>query len=87
MADNHDLLKCPLCEGHGEIPRARLLELVEQQEIQPRIDACFASACDSDDKETDLVETAAGGPVRRNFQEDVHSWNPQLPMWRRSPKE
>ena len=23
----------------------------------------------------------------RDFQKDVHSWNPCVPMWRRSPKE
>jgi hypothetical protein len=22
-----------------------------------------------------------------DFQKDVHSWNPCVPMWRRSPKE
>jgi hypothetical protein len=87
MADNHDLLKCPLCEGHGEISRAHLLELVEPQAIQRKIDSCLASACASDNKEPDLVGSAAGNPERRNFQEDVHGWNPQLPMWRRSPKE
>lgn len=84
MADNHDPLKCPLCEGHGEIRRARLLELVEQREIQPRIEAYLEN---DDAAEPELVEAAIGAPARRNFQEDVHSWNPQLPMWRRSPKE
>jgi hypothetical protein len=23
----------------------------------------------------------------RDFQKEVHSWNPCVPMWRRSPKE
>jgi hypothetical protein len=23
----------------------------------------------------------------RDFQKDVHSWNPCVPMWKRSPKE
>ena len=87
MADNHDLLKCPLCEGHGKISRSHLLELVERHAIQRKINSCLASVCDSDNKEPDLVGRAVGNPERRNFQEDVHSWNPQLPMWRRSPKE
>jgi hypothetical protein len=84
MADNHDLLTCPLCEGHGEIRRAHLLELLEQQKIQPRIEACLET---DDAAKPELVEAAVGTPARRSFQEDVHSWNPQLPMWRRSPKE
>jgi hypothetical protein len=24
---------------------------------------------------------------KRDFQKDVHNWNPQVPMWNRSPKE
>jgi hypothetical protein len=87
MADNHDLLTCPLCEGHGEIRLARLLELVENREIMSLIDSCLAKACDSSDSKPEQVETTVGSSTERNFQEDVHSWNPQLPMWRRSPKE
>ena len=87
MADNRDQLKCPLCEGHGEIRLARLLELVENREIMSLIDSCLSKACDPSDSEPELVETIVGSSTERNFQKDVHSWNPQLPMWRRSPKE
>jgi hypothetical protein len=32
--------------------------------------------------------SAVGHPqVGRDFQKEVHSWNPCVPMWRRSPKE
>jgi uncharacterized protein YfbU (UPF0304 family) len=27
------------------------------------------------------------GPKVRNFEKEVHEWNPTLPMWQRSPKE
>jgi hypothetical protein len=87
MADNHDQLKCPLCEGHGEIRLARLLELVENREIMSLIDSCLAKACDSTEEQSELLGAALGSSTGRNFQKDVHSWNPQLPMWRRSPKE
>jgi uncharacterized protein YfbU (UPF0304 family) len=30
---------------------------------------------------------AAAVRERRDFQKDVHNWNPQVPMWNRSPKE
>jgi hypothetical protein len=34
------------------------------------------------------TETAAVGPKKvRNFEKEVHTWNPTLPMWQRSPKE
>jgi ribonucleoside-diphosphate reductase subunit M1 len=34
----------------------------------------------------ELAAAGAGSNVR-NFEKEVHSWNPQLPIWRRSPKE
>jgi hypothetical protein len=85
MADNHDLLTCPLCAGRGEVRRAELLELAEKRQIAPKIDACLVKNADPDEpSEPPEVVLATGD---RNFQKDVHSWNPQLPMWRRSPKE
>ncbi|MFY9845000.1 MAG: hypothetical protein ACLP0H_11685 [Terriglobales bacterium] len=32
-------------------------------------------------------ETEIGPKPVRNFEKEVHSWNPTLPMWRRSNKE
>jgi hypothetical protein len=29
----------------------------------------------------------AGSSDPRNFEKEVHTWNPTLPMWRRSNKE
>jgi len=87
VADNRDQLKCPLCEGHGEIRLTRLLELVENREIMSLIDSCLANVPDPTNAEAELMGTAVGSATGRNFQNDVHSWNPQLPMWRRSPKE
>jgi hypothetical protein len=32
-------------------------------------------------------EVTAIAGAQSDFQKEVHSWNPQMPMWRRSPKE
>jgi hypothetical protein len=32
-------------------------------------------------------QQAVGVGAGADFQKQVHSWNPQLPIWRRSPKE
>ncbi|MGB8012260.1 MAG: hypothetical protein WCF68_11635 [Terriglobales bacterium] len=32
-------------------------------------------------------DTAVEPKKVRNFEKEVHTWNPTLPMWRRSPKE
>ena len=40
------------------------------------------------DAETPQAGDTAVEPKKvRNFEKEVHTWNPTLPMWRRSPKE
>jgi len=85
MAKNHDLLKCPLCEGQGEVRRAHLIERLTDSELKNGLDAYLASIIQSEE-EAELT-AAADAPSARNFHKDVHSWNPEVPMWRRSPKE
>lgn len=84
MAENHDLLKCPLCQGHGELLRSELTEQLANGDLQPNIEAYLAEGERAQDND-ELASVAA--PSSRDFQKDVHCWNPQLPMWRRSPKE
>ena len=87
MIDNHDLLKCPLCEGHGEVRRTRVLEFVQDGTLLNRLqDSAFAEAEATPDS-TELEEVGASNRTQRDFQRDVHGWNPQLSIWRRSPKE
>jgi hypothetical protein len=33
------------------------------------------------------LSTVGATQAGRDFQKDVHSWNPCVPMWKRSPKE
>jgi hypothetical protein len=88
MANNHDLLKCPLCEGHGEVRLLEVLQLLRDQTLEDKVNrglsASQAKECEPD-PEPELATVAEA--ERRDFQQDVHNWNPQLPMWRRSPKE
>jgi hypothetical protein len=86
MADNQDLLKCPLCEGHGEVRRAELVERLTDPELKPKIDS-YLTGIIQPVEDAELATVAAAGKESRDFQKEVHSWNPQLPMWRRSPKE
>jgi hypothetical protein len=34
-----------------------------------------------------LAEAGVKGTGERDFQKAVHSWNPHMPIWQRSPKE
>ncbi len=84
MNEHHDLLKCPLCEGHGEVRCAQLIEFFSDPNLKSRIDAYLAQIAQPVEETAELV---GAGRESRDFQKDVHCWNPQLPMWRRSPKE
>jgi hypothetical protein len=86
MTNSQDLVKCPLCEGHGEIRRAKLVERLSDGKLKSNVDSALGKLVQS---EEELAAATAVGRANefRDFQKDVHSWNPQLPMWRRSPKE
>lgn len=80
MAGN-DAVRCPLCEGQGELLPSEIAERFTTPELKKRLDARIAEILEG----VGVMATAA--PVARNFEKEVHTWNPQLPMWRRSPKE
>ena len=82
--ENHDPVKCPLCQGHGELLRSEVIKQLTNGELKPWIDAYRAEIAQLEPL-TELATASASGS--RDFQEDVHTWNPELPMWRRSPKE
>jgi hypothetical protein len=84
MTEHRDPLKCPLCEGHGEVRRTRLIEFFSHPDLKSKIDAYLAQITHPVEETAELVGV---GRESRDFQKDVHCWNPQLPMWRRSPKE
>jgi hypothetical protein len=73
-------LKCPLCEGRGELLRSEIAEKFTNQELRQRLDARIAEILEES-------PMALAAPTARDFQKEVHTWNPALPMWRRSPKE
>lgn len=85
MAENQDLLICPLCQGHGELRRGELIEGLRNVALQNQVNSCLGES--QPEASTECVAVAAPDAGQRDFQKDVHCWNPQLPMWRRSPKE
>ena len=80
MSEGSVKVKCPLCEGQGELLRSEIAERFANQELRKRLDARIAEILED--------STMALAALRvRDFQKEVHTWNPTLPMWRRSPKE
>lgn len=74
-----DLLrvKCPFCEGHGEMLPSEIETRYGTPERKNEFDA----------RVTEILGEHAAVTGTRNFEKEVHTWNPQVPMWRRSPKE
>ena len=80
---NDDVVKCPLCGGFTHIEKPDLLAALKQPRIRELVEQYLTELLKSPAEELSNVGAQGG----RDFQKDVHSWNPCVPMWRRSPKE
>jgi hypothetical protein len=79
MPDQDERVKCPLCQGHAELSHTELVEILSDSNLLHKIESYLAA-----------LKTPAGGnghDRKHSFVQDVHTWNPKLPLWRRSPKE
>jgi len=77
--DDKDLLKCPLLQGLDAMHRAELLGMLNHSSLRQKLEACLTEHLAQPD--------AACASDERNFEKDVHSWNPQKLVFSRSPKE
>lgn len=82
MSEQVTKVKCPLCEGQGELLASVLIEKVSNPELRKRLETRIAEIAEK----STLVPVGAHGKDF-DFQKEVHTWNPTLPIWRRSPKE
>jgi hypothetical protein len=82
---NDDVVKCPLCHSFAHIENPELLAALKDPQIRKQVEKYVAELVNAPLEE--LVNAAPGTREERDFQKDVHSWNPFVPMWRRSPKE
>jgi len=80
-----DLVKCPLCGGSTHIENPELLAALSDPKIRERVENYVADLLRSASTELQVVATSP--PQRRDFNKNVHNWNPAVPIWQRSPKE
>lgn len=73
-------MECPLCDGRGQILRSDVVERLGTPDLRARFEARIEEILRNS-------ELAPVSRLTRNFEKEVHQWNPQLPMWQRSPKE
>lgn len=76
---DQDLLKCPLLQGLDAMHRAELLGLINDSNLREKLEVCLSQHTDQSTPCTDAGE--------RNFEKDVHNWNPKKLVFSRSPKE
>jgi len=81
---NDNVVKCPLCAGFTHIGNQKLLVALKEPRIREQIEKYIAELLKSPVDELSTVGATQSG---RDFQKDVHRWNPCVPMWKRNPRE
>jgi hypothetical protein len=81
---NDDVVKCPLCGGFTHIEKTELREALKSPRLREEIELHIAELLKSPVEDLTSVGATQTG---RDFQKDVHSWNPCVPMWKKSAKE
>ena len=81
---NDDVVKCPLCGGFTHIEQTELREALKNPRLREQVELYIAQLLKSPVED---LTTVGAAQASGSFQKDVHSWNPCVPMWKRSPKE
>ncbi len=79
----HHLLKCPLCEGRGELPEQDLHDRLGEKDLGHKLASYVENFIVADEKAAE--PDAPGG--QPDFKHHVDVWNCTHFLWRRSPKE
>jgi hypothetical protein len=77
-----DMLKCPLCEGRGELSKEIMLERLSEKDLARKMQSYMSNFI-----EADRSEELHGLPAAEAPKHDANSWNLTHFLWRRSPKE
>ena len=78
-----DPRNCPLCQGEGKLIASQIIERLGDKDVRRVIESYLAETA----RPVPAGAAIAKAPAQRNFDEEVHHWNPQMPSWRRSAKE
>lgn len=87
MSHKDDALPCPFCAGQGGLRRSEIIELFSDPNFKQKVESYLAEVRRPTEDNEDAATLVARSNKPRDFHKEVHSWNPQLPIWTRSPKE
>ena len=76
-----ETVKCPLCEGRGELSKPDLYARLDEKDFCVKVKTYLQNVVDA---ETETEPVKAG---TQPFEHDVNAWNCTHFLWRRSPKE
>ncbi|MGZ4787964.1 MAG: hypothetical protein ACXVZV_05080 [Terriglobales bacterium] len=77
-----EILKCPLCEGRGELEKDILLERLQEKDLARKVQSYLSNIVEAECK-----EELHGVPPSEVAKHSTDSWNLTHFLWRRSPKE
>ena len=78
MSEPKKVVKCPLCEGRGELPEDEMESRLAEKDLGRKLSSYVDHIVEADEK------LGAGAT---DFQRHVDAWNCTHFMWKRSPKE
>ena len=73
------IVKCPLCEGRGELPDDEMLDRLAEKDLGRKLATYVENIVEADEN--------AKATGASDFQRRVDAWNCTHFLWRRSPKE
>ncbi len=78
------LIKCPLCEGRGELPEKEMVDRLTEKDLGHKLASYVENFIVADEKASEVEALQTPQP---DFKQHVDVWNCTHFMWRRSPKE
>jgi len=78
--ETNDYVKCPLCHGLAQMRRSELLALLGAKDLREKLEGNIHLL-------TSAAVPTTPGPGPEDFAQEVHHWNANLALWRRSAKE
>jgi hypothetical protein len=79
--ESDEFVRCPLCDGLAKLWRSDLIALLTGKNLREKLQNNMAGFMPS--AETDQAARRLPG----EFEKEVHNWDPNVPLWRRSLKE
>jgi hypothetical protein len=82
IMENEELVKCPLCEGIAKVRRSDLAAWLAGNNLREKLETKTEEFTSLAKRDQEMRRPKPG-----EFGNQVHHWNPNLPLWNRSPKE